>query len=599
MKGKGFKEEIRRIAIRDNAESTTDADMANLINKAKSEKVINSVPQTEELEAKSAGIDYAGMIRQAIAQTNEAYQKQMQEMAQEKAKLAEEIESLKEVTTKFKSIAEERAQTAEQMAAKLQEAESKKSTAEQMLEAMTALFSTSGSVMPAALKGVNFNTTGVGDAPTGAIAEAFQIVERSPKYNKRDNTLQIVHDFDRKDLDNFILCNRQAVINSLEKWGRNKFGWFNADPARVQESATTATDLPGGFLQILSSLVRTTASQGFIWAQFATMIYDADARLQQDILIPRYLPIASGDVSDYLLSGLGAYTALTTTVDAVSTSTVPVKVQEYGRGKPAGGGTQYSPIAIPNFVAYYSAYGLIDHLNNSLGRDYRTFENRLIRNEYNKATITVYNNNGEIVTAATDLEAGGGVATKDFLPALGVYMHNAKVQRYPDGHYVIVLPATAIAQLAKSYSDDWKADNVMDLQMLRELFINKEYPSLWDPRVSGYVTSIDGFHVFQEQDTDWATGASGTAGVTTEETLIMRQGWAFGYQAVGRGVSMPMSYRLSTENDYDRLRKVTWISWEGAAAIDVDPDIGGVGVTAGQQRRVFKVKISDAAVAAP
>lgn len=573
---KGFKEEIRRIDIRDSSENTTDADVAT---------IINTVKIAESRETKAQEIDLAALIQNAVEKTAQAYQQQ----------LASQSQAL-----------EEKARVAEELASKIQEAEAAKVAAEtaklaaeKTLETVTGLFAASGSRTPSNIqeKSVNFNVlTGIGDSPDGAIAEAFQIAESSPQYEKKDSALIKVQDFDRRRLDKFLYQNREQVIESMESWGRKTYGWFGGRTPSIKEAATTATDLPKGFLEVLSGLTRVSHSAGHVWRQFATLSYDADARLNENIAVPRYLPLASGSVSDYRLSGKGTYAALTTTLDPIATSTVPILVEEFGRGRVAntgGGETQYSPIGIPNFVSYHSAYNLMTAVDKLLGRDYRNFENQLIRDEYNKATVTVYNNGGAIVTAHASIGTGKGAPTKGFLPALEAYMHNNKVLRFDDGCYVIVLPATPIAALAEAYEDNWKADAVTDLQQLKALFLNPEYPEFFNPQVSGYVTTVSGFHVFKEMDTDWGTGASGTAGVTTESTMVMRQGWAFGAQAVGRGVSMPMSYRLSSENDYDRLKKLTWISWEGAAGMDVDPDIGGSGAT-NQQRRVFKVKLADA-----
>jgi hypothetical protein len=62
---------------------------------------------------------------------------------------------------------------------------------------------------------------------------------------------------------------------------------FRGSSLVSKDSATISGDIVGGFLQVLSSIMRTNNRQGFVFWQFANTVIDFGKGLGDNIKIPR------------------------------------------------------------------------------------------------------------------------------------------------------------------------------------------------------------------------------------------------------------------------------------------------------------------------
>jgi len=416
-------------------------------------------------------------------------------------------------------------------------------------------------------KTLNFNTNiaiGYNDKLPGTFREIQHHIDSLPKAIKFTGAKERVLDFDKTELDRYVKENYRHVLNDLDLWGR-KAGLFKGTDIQMIDPGENVTntiisDLPGGFLPTLSAIMRVTHRPGFVFHMMPLVRYDFAKSRGNVIQIGRFNYLStSPSLADYELSAGNAYSSITTRSDSMSTSKVDVEIREYGRGKESAS-TQINPIRIVSFVEYFSAYELAAELNQKFGYDYAQFEDRLIRSRYDLTSVIWYNQGNTINTAATALQNGDGRMNQQFLREMRHRAHSSSSpwEPLPDGNFMAVLNP---------------------------------------PRVNGYMGVVEGVHVFESNA--FGVGNAGADGVsnvtvrTPSTTALFRDSYFFGHGAVGRGIAMPVEVRTDSVTNFDRESRLTWLSWEGVDALDVDPTGSGV---ASQQLRVAKFRTTDNAL---
>ena len=160
-----------------------------------------------------------------------------------------------------------------------------------------------------------------------------------------------------------------------------------------------------------------------------------------------------------------------------------------------------------------------------------------------------------------------------------------------------VLNPTAWKQLREDLDDDWEAPTQANLLDFLNAMLPAYVPDESEPRVNGYMGLVEGVHVFESNAFGVGNaGADGVSNVTVRApstTALFRDSYFFGHGAVGRGIAMPVEVRTDSVTNFDRESRLTWLSWEGVDALDVDPTGSGV---ASQQLRVAKFRTTDNAL---
>ncbi len=517
-----------------------------------------------------------------------------------------EIEAAKkQLETQFQAKETEMTANAQKTSEALIKTEKSLEQANATLAKFEDLFKLTGAAQPnksaLIMPNVNLHIASNHDKIDGILNDVFSHIDQQPKVRKITRQGAIVLDYDKSSLDRLVKKHYREILEGLGDYGKRR-GWFAGSQSIIvpsSEAATTVTDLPGGFLDVLSALIRMTHRPGFIFHQFPLMAFDFAAKMGTTIQVGRFnYLVSSNTLSDYNLSGGGTFASIRSDSDPLQSSVVSISVEEWGRGK-TGAVTDIRPISIPSFVEFYSAYDLVAQLNMKLGFDYARFEDRKIRSYWDGTSVVVYNKSDGLATLPASLNAAGqgGTFTRKFMIALYSYAHANLFEPLEDGCYILALNPTAVRQFKIDLDSNWEAPTEKDLMALANI-LNPSYISPEDTgRVSGYLGKWEGFHVFESNA--FGVGVAGSDGVQNETlggalgAKLTRTSYLAGAGTVGRGVSMPMEIRQDSVTNFDRESRMTWISWEGFAALDVDP-VGYANTS--QQLRVMEIHTLDDAI---
>jgi len=573
--------EIRRITVKDSVEGTQQE-----------KEVIKEINDSKKEDKKE--VDIAKLIQESLAS----------EMAKIKESFNLELSQVKEESAQ--KLAEKESQINQDWQEKLSELETKLQETKSELEAtkkaeqnLADIFKLHGVQSTEANKlnvNVNTVTTIDSDNPFGICKEAMDIVESS-RIVKPSNGGDMYSSYDYESLDNFVRENRSQVIKDLESWGR-KNGLLQGQRT-IKEAATVASDILGGFLTTLSSLVRTTHIPGFIFAQFANTRIDFEKRMGTTIQVhrSRYNPAPTNE-ADWLLSGGGTFVDIDTTYQNVQTGVVEITLNEWGMGKPS---TVNNPVRIPTFVMAYSMIELMSIVNRNIGYNYNQFLDLKVRNLWKPTSRVIYNNKGFIATSPTALDTGdNGTMTRQFLINLYSYIHTLQVPPMADGCYGMALHPTALAQLKTEFESKWEVPTPQQLADLTNILLPANTPPAMTGQISGYQGKYYGFHIFETNAT--SVGAAGTEGVRNETlggslgATLTRTSYVFGVDTIARGIGDPMEIRQNEITGYGRKSDYIWLSNEGFAPLDVDPTGYSDSSAVPQQLRVFDIRTLDVAV---
>jgi hypothetical protein len=486
------------------------------------------------------------------------------------------------------------AEAKESEAAKLAALEADKQAAAEKLAVFSNLFALNGNpnpVTPVQMPAVNTLVKSKSDKPEGALAEFLSINGPIRTMGEEE-----VYSSATPDHKRFVKENLKPLIGDFETYCKNN-GMFQGRGSSHgsladKNAVTQISDLPGVFLETLSPILRETHQPSTIFWQFPDTRFDFGAGKGDTIDIHRSpLAAAITDPDSRLLSGGATYADIVSTTDNVQTGLVKVTVQEWGRGKPGSGA---SPLGISRFVNTFSMIETMRIIDNVLGNDYELWEDLKIRRLWTPTSRVIYNANNTVATLpATVPNAAQGRCTWQFLGELFGYMRLLQIPTYSDGCYGIALSTKSATQLRVSLGDRFQFETVVDMYALSNIL------NLADPgekgKVTGYLGKIANFHVFESNN--FSQGVTGSEGVQTETlgtgSSVTRDSYAFGANTIGRGTAEPFQLVADEVTNFRRRTRITWISWEGFGAMDVDPT-GYTDVSAvPQQLRVLKVRFTD------
>jgi len=437
---------------------------------------------------------------------------------------------------------------------------------------------------------VNRITTTKSDTPSGSLKEWFEVRDAASRVSKVDARGKQFMSYDNRELNAYAKENRKFLLKDLESWGKAN-GMLRGSSV-VKDAATAKGDVTGGFLDVLSSIMRTNNRPGFVFWQFADTVIDFGKGLGDTVKIPRaaYLPGPSHP-DDRLLSSASTYTRIDSGNQSLATNVVTAELKEWGLGR----NSQYPPVTLVNFVTAYSMLDLISILNRNLLRDYYLWEDLKIRTLWEPTSRVVYNKKDNVSTSAL-IANDGGTLTRRFLASLYGYMKELSIPPYMGNKYGLVVNSTALTQLKQSYDTLWHAATPQELQTLTE-YLN---PALISPgetdRISGYAGDFENFMIFETNN--YGIGSTGAPGVIAAPvgSTTLHASFAFGANTIGRGIGTEMQIKFDDDTDFGRASRAIWRSEESFVAMDVDPsgyaDISSVP----QQLRVIEVQTTKAAV---
>jgi hypothetical protein len=170
------------------------------------------------------------------------------------------------------------------------------------------------------------------------------------------------------------------------------------------------------------------------------------------------------------------------------------------------------------------------------------------------------------------------------------------IPTYENGQYVLVAPSSVIADFKNSLQGTnslWQAPNTAELMALTNILNPTTIGSGEMDRVTGYVGSYSNFMIFDTNSYGVGTPTvGGVNGVRTENigsNVDTRSGFAFGADAVGRGVGTEFQIVQDEKTDFGRSNRFIWKSEEAFAALDVAPQAGDTRLVP-QQLRVLETR---------
>jgi hypothetical protein len=427
----------------------------------------------------------------------------------------------------------------------------------------------------------------------GSIRDCLDIISSSTvnaRYNSRN---QLEANIDTRELQEFVRENRSAVIRDLDK-SLSSHGFLQgpSGSGAVTSAATSAANVVGGFLPVLSALMRDNNRAGYIFHQFVTTRIDFSQGGGGSVVVPRaaYQP-GPTDPDDRLLSGTGTYAAIENTSQNILTGTVPITIQEWGLGKNSGA----APIGIPTMISAYSAIDLLSILDRNLWQDYIRWEDLKARRLWDPTSRVVYNKANRPVTAPLDVLTGdNGACTHQFLQALSDYMYELEIPPLADGCYGYAAPTRHLTTIRENLDPKMQLTDPTPEAIEAITSYLKTSTGGYIDRVSGYKGKIGNMHVFSSNG--WAKGAPGSDGVQNETlgasigATPTYTGYAFGATTTARGIGREFNIRMDEQADFGRLDRVIWQEESGWAPLDVDPVGYSDASAVPQQLRVIEVR---------
>ena len=473
--------------------------------------------------------------------------------------------------------------------------------ANQRNQSLESLFSLTGAANPiteteaVASSGSNINlNTSRPDLLDGAFAEFKQIYASADKLQKFGTRRGAFLSYDSREVRRFVRQNRDALIQSLEEWGKRN-GLFQGPGNRVsKQAATTKVDLDGAFLTGLSAIMREKNRPGYIFWQFPTVKIEFEKGMGDTIAIARsdFLP-KPASVDSRRLSGASTFVNIDPGSQRLAIGTVTALLEEWGLGADAAN----APVGIPSFVQAYSMIDLMMVLEENLLEDYWCWEDMGIRALWMPTSRVVYNLGAEVTTDPALLVAGSdGTMTENYANNLFSYAQTQLIKPFSDGCYGIAVPTQVLQSFKNSLSvnNRWQAPNPEALAMLLNI-LNTDYIGEAD-RITGYAGKFCNLHWFATNA--YGVGVPGTEGVLTETTGLgprsFRKSFLFGRNSIARGIGTEMEI-LMESGSFDRIQRAIWLEESAFVALDVDPV--GYGQTPGtpgaQQLRVLAVHTTD------
>jgi hypothetical protein len=617
-------QELKTVVIPPSSEEGVAAvEVLNELIKDKAEAKAKATKQTATINLQSTDIPPAGIpvsAPQTVTMTVQDVQAMIQQAADAaaiaaKAQLTTAVQAIEEDESKSPEMEKLKKQVAD-LQASLKQTQDEKHQQEQAMDNLQAVTGITGRSQNYNADTLNVFTSRT-DHQSYLVKQAFEAIQSAPRHTKNYEGLMwtqpdsgVVDDLVANHITEakakyrqpFITVKEFAalpLVQELTEWGKRQglFKGPGGSADRAINAGVVMDDMVGGFLPLLSSMLRYTHRGGYIFWQFPDVAIDHGRNRGDTIQIARYaLNAEPANDSDWLLSGGGTWADLTTNSQGTETGVVDAVIKEYGMGKDTINANR--PYVVPNFVQMYSALSVLESFNVNLMRNYMQFEDRYIRGLWTPTSRVVYNNGDTIETTVGNITTGsGGQFTLDFLYALELQMKTEYIPTFADNCYGLALNTIQWNQLRRSVLRfDANAfvnpQNAVDLLGLVNLL-----PALSDTdRVSGYKGRWGNFHVF-EQNT-FAMGAAGTSGVQNVTTgvgsKLCRTAYAFGANTIGRGIGLPMEIRTQNgEIRWNRDQRFIWISHESFAALDVDPTGYSDTDDVPQQSRVFQVRTFD------
>ena len=392
----------------------------------------------------------------------------------------------------------------------------------------------------------------------------------------------MVRQTDSRASDEYFLNNQDRIRDGIEAQMKES-GFLQG--SRVVNAPTGIADLPSISFEYLSANMRNTHFPNLIHWQFATYKLELGQGPGLVIAVPRHedIPRPATFSDRVLVTGQ----RLNTDTQATQEKNVLVQLLELGLGKD----TANTVVGFSTFVSSYSLYNLEQIITEKLGRDHALTKDMGLYEQWFAADLVYYNNEGTPTTTPGDVNVSAdnvsGVLTQKFLINLRARMGAAEIPTYDDGCYGLALNPFALAQYMADKSSKERDDAMSGMDLVGKMLANST-GNMYGGEVSGYRGKYDGFHIFEQNR--YGVGSLVTDPGINNVTLgsgatLMDSSFAFGPRTLAWAEGLPAEIRVSSDDDFQRQRLITWYSHGAPKGLNVIDD-----ATTGEQRRVVEFR---------
>lgn len=238
---------------------------------------------------------------------------------------------------------------------------------------------------------------------------------------------------------------------------------------------------------------------------------------------------------------LASGSTISTTGQAVSAQQVSMTLLRFG-GPYAGG--EVAPLSIEKFDAGLSLHKMVEIADLHIKRDFHKTIHRFIHSLFSLASNSVLPNG--FASTSAFASAGDAPMSLDVLLDAEQTLKDAKIPRFPDGKYMIVMNPRQVRQLAGDPG-------------YRQLAkYHKEFNTLFQ---GAYVATCEGFNIFES--TDMPSSLGGVGGAIPYYTAH-----AFGPGMIGSGVGDPPKVRQNTNDNYGETALIVWLMYAAFQNLD-------------------------------
>lgn len=391
---------------------------------------------------------------------------------------------------------------------------------------------------------------------------------------------------DTRSADEYWRNNKTKIRDGLEAEMREA-GLLQG--TAVTNAITDVADIPSLSFEYLSASIRNSHFPDLIHSQFATYQLELGTRPGLVIAVPRFDDIARpATFSDRVLT---PGTSLNTDAGPLLEKNVLITLQELGLGKDASN----TVIGLSTFVSAYSLNNLESIIVNKLGRDFMVTKDMGLYEQWFGTNTVVYNDGGAVTTTATDVDTGDlGTMNQAFLINLRAYLKGQEIPTFDDGCYGLALNPTALAQYMIDKSSKERDDAMAGQDLVGNMLANSTGNN-YGGELSGYRGKYDGFHIFEQNV--YGIGVAGEAGAQSSTlgagpgATLTYSSFAFGPRTIAWGEGLPVEIRMSTDDDFQRQKLMTWYAHATPGTLNVKNT-----TATGEQLRVVEIRTTLSAV---
>jgi hypothetical protein len=407
-----------------------------------------------------------------------------------------------------------------------------------------------------------------------AILEFEKLLKAGIQIPLKDDRQSISRD--NRSSDNWLESNRSSLREGYEDLLRKECGMFTGEKA----AATTLADIPASFKDFLTAEMRKTPRMGKILWQF--LHYNLRIGENKGVLVniarPGLLPSPTIS-SAWDLEGI----EFSDDAQNVTNGYEEVRIKQRGMG---GTGKNNNAVKIDRFYLHHSLTDLLKQFQECIWNNYYNYEEiATIEQLITSPAVRFYKSGDKSIrTLASDIAAGEGEISIEGLAFLKADLLESGLIPYQDGCLMMICHPRVAAKLTQELRQEAFPNNPQQLKEVTNL-LKAQNPNVLE-RISGYVATIEGFHIFMPEGPLLFPSMY----QATEGGRLWYESYIIGQGAIAQAVSLPAMIYLDEMKKYGTSVKGLWYSYQNIQKIDGGGPTTGAGL--GPTTQIYKLRTS-------